>query len=34
MWFCIVLSGFLMKFLNSIIVFLSGSLNEIVYKNS
>ena len=34
MWFYIVLLRFLIKFLNSIIVFLLGFLNVIVYKNS
>ena len=30
MWFCIVFLGFLMEFLNSIIVILLGSLNVLV----
>ena len=34
MWFCIVVLGFLMYFLNSSIVFLLGFLNVIVYENS
>ena len=34
MWFCIVFLGFLLKFLNSIIVFLLGFINVIVHENS
>ena len=34
MWFCIVFLGFLMYFLNSIIVFLLVFLNVIVHENS
>ena len=34
MWFCIVFLGFLVYFFDSMIVFLLGSLNVIVYDNS